>query len=155
MSFAFGVDAAPTGGLRAIHAATVAIAGGGFALSAFLAPLPWGVALVAVGAPACLAAWRLGGRRLSWGCLSVDASGRASWRATGDGGPAGERAVRIERWCATEGLVWLRLREAAGGRRHDVLLARRVGDDDRWRRLRTWLVWLGRGPDPATDPRSP
>ncbi|RPH66767.1 MAG: hypothetical protein EHM83_03210 [Burkholderiales bacterium] len=147
MSFAFRLEAAPTRGLRAVHAAMVALAGAGFGWAAWLAAPPWGAALAAVGVAACWAAWRGGTRGLSWGRLAVDELGRGRWQASGPIVPDVGRPVRIVRWCATERLVWLRLRETVDDRRRDLLLARDGCSAEQWRCLHAWLLWLGRGPE--------
>ena len=43
------------------------------------------------------------------------------------------------------GFVWLRLREASGPRRWDLMSGRGAFGDDGWHRLRAWLAWLERG----------
>ncbi|MCL4184637.1 MAG: hypothetical protein KJ011_14435 [Burkholderiaceae bacterium] len=154
MSFAFDLQASPGPALRALRVVTVTLAAGGFALAAWLAPWPWGTALaLAAGVPACGLAWRRGARGLSWGRLVVDASGCTHWQVPDHGRTGPVRPVRIERWCATGSLVWLRLR-GDDHRCRDVLIARHDCDAQRWRCLQRWLRWLGRGPEPAGASRS-
>jgi len=145
MSFSFHLRAAPTSGVRALHASTVTLAAAGFALAAWLGPPAWAGAWIGGGVAACWAAWRYGGRRLSWGRLIVDESGDGRWEAQDDAAAEGARTVRIERWCATERLVWLRLAETGDGGRRDTLIARDACSAEQWRCLRAWLNWLGRG----------
>ncbi|MGD9945898.1 MAG: hypothetical protein AB7L76_17550 [Burkholderiaceae bacterium] len=85
----------------------------------------------------------LPGRRppTAGGRLFVDEHGLASWRPPG-GHPG---LVNVERWSAGERLVWLRLTGHRSAPRFDLLLPRRAFDDDSWRRLRAWLLWLQRG----------
>ena len=146
MSFAFALSCAPSRGLRALHAATVALAAAGFGLAAWLAPQPWAIALVMTGVPVCGLAWRRGARGLSWGRLAVDESGQARWQRAGAVPAQDPRPVRIERWCTTERLIWVRFCEVGQRRRQDVLFARAGCDAGQWRGLRSWLIWLGRGP---------
>ena len=145
MSFSFALSCAPSRGLRALHGATVGLAAAGFALAAWLAPQPWGIALAAAAVPACWLAWRHGARGLSWGRLAVDESGQARWQQAGAVPTRDPRPVRIERWCATEQLIWVRFCEAGRRRHRDVLFARAGCDAGQWRGLRSWLAWLGRG----------
>ncbi len=147
MGFAFELGVRRTGTLQRLHAALIVFAAAGFALAGGLAPAPWPLAWWAAAVPACLAARRFGARGLAWGRLRVDAAGGGRWMHDGASAPAESEPVRIERWCATEGLVWLRFREAGGaGPRRDALIARDACDAAQWRGLRAWLVWLGRGP---------
>lgn len=155
MSFAFRIDAVPTRGLRVLHAAMIALAVAGFGWAAWLASPPWSVVWLAAAVPACAAAWWRGMRGLSWGRLSVDERGQCRWLDPGEAPQEAGRPVRIERWCATERLAWLRLREARHGRRHDVLLARDACVAAQWRSLRTWLTWLGRGPEVPPEAAAP
>ena len=145
MTFAFELRAASTFGVRAMHASTVTLAAAGFALAAWLAPPAWAGAWLVGGVAAGWAAWRYGGRRLSWGRLSIDETGGVRWQAQDDAAGQGARIVRIERWCATERLVWLRFAEAGEGGRRDTLIARDACSAEQWRCLRAWLNWLGRG----------
>jgi len=145
MPFAFHLRAAPTVGVRTLHASTVILAATSFALAAWLAPPAWAGAWLVCGVAAGWAAWRYGGRRLSWGRLSVDETGGGCWQAQEDAAGEGARIVRIERWCATEHLVWLRFAEAGEGGRRDTLIARDACSAEQWRRLRAWLTWLERG----------
>ncbi|HLS55962.1 MAG TPA: hypothetical protein VK052_07785 [Zeimonas sp.] len=143
MSFAFEIEAMPNRGLRVLHAGSVALAATGFGLAGWLAPPAWGLGLGAIGVPACWLAWRLGDRGLSFGRLAVDAHGDANWQPAASGGA---QRVRIERWCTTERLAWVALRANGERRRRDVLFVRGACDARRWRSLRAWLIWLGRGP---------
>lgn len=145
MSIAFQVHAVRTGAVRLLHAATLALAACGFALAAWIAPASRGGAWLAAGIAACWLAWRGGARGLSWGRLAVDAQGQGCWQPDG-ASAATARPARIECWCATERLVWLRWRDAGDGRRRDTLIARDACDAGQWRSLRAWLCWLGRGP---------
>lgn len=145
MSFAFHLRAAPSSGVRTLHACTASLAVAGFALAAWLAPPAWTGAWLGGGVAVGWVAWRYGGRRLSWGRLSIDETGGARWQAQDDAAGDGARIVRIERWCATERLVWLRFAEAGEGGRRDTLIARDACSAEQWRCLRAWLNWLGRG----------
>ena len=98
----------------------------------------------------------VGGASPAAGRLSIDDTGRASWRDADDSSGGPERVVRIERWNVLGPLAWLRLRADDGRETIDVLLTRRsAGADtanaatDDWRRLRAWLLWYGRGGTPA------
>jgi hypothetical protein len=146
MSFAFEIEATPNRELLVLHAGSVALAAAGFGLAGWLAPPALGLGLVAAGVPACWLAWHLGDRALSWGRLAVDEHGDASWHPAGSAGTAGAQRVRIERWCTTERLAWVEFRADGEHRRRDVLFVRAGCDAPRWRSLRTWLIWLGRGP---------
>ncbi|MBN9461788.1 MAG: hypothetical protein J0H00_11260 [Burkholderiales bacterium] len=146
MSLGFRIDVAPTRGLRLIQRALVAFAAAGFALAGALAAGGSGAALALAGLASCWLAWRAGVRGLSWGQLAVDEAGRAAWRGAGSGEPGSP--VEVERWHAGQALVWLRLREAGQRRARHVLLLRAACGGEPWRRLRAWLVWLGRGPAP-------
>ncbi len=122
-----------------------------------------------------LPAWLVGALPAS-GSLCIDDGGRARWIGTPgsaedasapssrssatprlDGADAAARPVRIERWNVLGPFAWLRLRADDSREPIDVLLAckgtgaRKAGtaDDDDWRRLRTWLLWYGRGGTPA------
>ena len=112
------------------------------------------------------AGWRHGRVGLAWGTLRVDDAGDASWEGDGRRGQA-RRAPRpgqdvprpgqeyeqpglpakVERWFAGERLAWVRLR-TADGQRHEILCGRGTIDADSWRRLASWLAWLGRGQAP-------
>ncbi|GMV02582.1 MAG: hypothetical protein KJZ98_00990 [Burkholderiaceae bacterium] len=145
MTIAFELDASPGEVVRTLRGAVVALAGAGFALAAWLAPWPWSGAMLVAALPACALAWRYGGRRLAAGRLSVDAAGQCRWQ-TGTGQRADvAQPVRVERWYATERLVWIRFSENAAHRRRDTLIARDACGPAQWRSLRTWLTWLGRG----------
>ncbi len=143
MTIAFELHAAPGAVVRALRMAVVAPAAGGFALAAWLAPPPWPGVLLAAAPFACAAAWWRGGRRLAWGRLCVDPEGQARWQARGR--PRAAESVRIERWWASEHLVWIRFSGRAAGVPHDLLLARGAFEPAQWRSLRTWLTWLERG----------
>ena len=146
MSFAFEIEAMPNRELRVWHAGAVALAATGFGLAGWLAPPAWGLGLVAFGVPACWLAWQLGDRALSWGRLAVDELGDAIWHPAGLVATAGAPRVRIERWCTTERLAWVAFRADGERRRRDALFVRNGCDASRWRSLRSWLIWLGRGP---------
>jgi len=146
MTIAFELHAAPGDAVRVLRLATVALAVGGFAIAAWLAPSQWTRAFLLAAAPlACAAAWRRGGRRLAWGRLSVDAAGQGCWKARDRQEAGVAEPVRIERWCATERLVWIRFSGPAEGRPRDTLIARGACEAAQWRSLRTWLAWLERG----------
>ena len=146
MSFAFEIEAMPNRALRVLHAGSVALAAAGFGLAGWLAPPAWGLGLAAIGAPACWLAWQFGDGGLSFGRLAVDEHGDANWQPAGSTASGGARRVRIERWCTTERLAWVSLRADGERRRRDVLFVRGNRDARRWRSLRAWLIWLGRGP---------
>ncbi|MCZ7558773.1 MAG: hypothetical protein M5U30_00895 [Burkholderiaceae bacterium] len=146
MTIAFELHAAPGDAVRLLRMGTVALAAGGFAIAAWLAPSQWAGALLMAAAPfACAAAWRRGGRRLAWGRLSVDPAGQGRWQARDGQGAGAAEPVRIERWCATERLVWIRFSGEPAGRPRDTLIARGACEPAQWRSLRTWLAWLERG----------
>lgn len=143
MTIAFELHAAPGEALRALRMTVVALAAAGFALAAWLASSPWGGILLAVAPFACAAAWQRGGHGLARGRLSVDPAGQACWQAPDGQGAA--QPVRIERWCVTERLVWIRFSTQLAGARRDTLVARGACEPAQWRSLRTWLAWLERG----------
>lgn len=122
----------------------------GFALAGWLLAAPWlsgaswGLWLSAGSLVAAGAGWqarRAGASSLSCGRLYVDEQGLASWRPVD--GHAG--LVSVQRWSAGERLVWLRLAGHRAAPRIDLLLMRDAVGDESWRRLRSWLLWLGRG----------
>ncbi len=122
----------------------------GFALAGWLLAAPWfsgvawGLWLAAGALLAAGAGWqarRAGPSNLSCGRLYIDEQGLASWRPVG--GHVG--LVAVQRWSAGERLVWLRLAGHRAAPRIDLLLVREAVGDEGWRRLRSWLLWLGRG----------
>lgn len=145
MTIAFELHVAPGEAVRVLRLSTVALAAGGFTLAAWLAASQWAGALLAAAPLACAVAWRRGGRRLAWGRLSVDPAGQGCWQARDGQEPGVAEPVRIERWCATERMVWIRFAGQAAGRQRDTLIARGDCEPAQWRSLRTWLAWLERG----------
>ena len=138
----FEIEARPTRGVRLLGRAMLAAGALGIVLAAWIAAgHESGWYLIGFGALMLWAGWRHARFGLAWGVLRVDAAGRGWWSATVDGSFV---PVSTERWSAGERLVWIRFR-GPDGRRQDLLLARGEVDDERWRRLASWLTWLRRG----------
>ncbi len=166
MALSFDVEVAPTPAVRRLRALAAILCAAGFVHAGWLAGSPLGPLAAILGLAAGWLAWRYGGRSLARGHLWVDDAGGARWspgapgaprwadsdtapRSSASAAPATEagvaRPVRIERWWATESLVWIRLGVAGERRGRDLVLARSGCDAARWRSLATWLAWLGRG----------
>lgn len=138
----FEIEARPTRGVRLLGMAMLALGAFGTLLAAWIASgHESGWYLLGFGALMLWVGWRHARLGLAWGVLRVDAGGRAWWSGEAAGGFV---PVTAERWSAGERLVWIRLRNP-DGRRQNLLLARGGVDEERWRRLSSWLTWLRRG----------
>ena len=110
---------------------------------------PQGGLAAALAAPSlCVAAlwvsWRYARAARTRGRLTVDAEGRASWRAPGQPLPAPAQPCR---WYAGSMVVWLRLQLPAGpsADKPEMLIVRDAVAADDWRCLQAWIRWRSRG----------
>ena len=153
---------------RSLRAAAFALGGAGLVAGMMLRASEPGAlaAIAAVGAALAVAGLRFGSAGACGGSLRVDAQGHARFapaaaaeaararagddRGLTEGGESQGRGadpvpVFVERWFEAAGFVWLRLREASGPRRWDLMSGRGAFGDHGWHRLRAWLAWLERG----------